>query len=543
MRSARREALCLLALALPLRLIGLGFGLPGIAHDDEWYYVAQAATTLERGSPLADVGPDELPYISPTATKLLCVLAVAPVDAWLKGGLPGGEGTRLRYRTHRGAFHVAGRLAVALVGVAGVLLTWGAARALCGPRAGLTAGALLALSPLHVRDSHFAATDVPLATCVAGLALLLARGPAPGRAGRWGAGLGAWLGAAGATKYSAGLLLLPAGLALWLRPPASARVRASLSALGAAGAVFLLLFPAALLDTSEVLRSFRGQAALSARPWPGQDAPAEWAAALVPVTPSGALVLETLLRALGPVGLGLALLGAARVAWRRPELVCLLPVWLLFFARTPLFAARFLLPLLPLLAVCAGASLVVLRGRRGAQALLVTLALVPPALHSVRVVTLLQRTDTRVDFLEWTRAALTGGELEGLALDAGLVRYLPLGPDGRHDPRLARARPVTVLLRGEQGLAPAQLEQLHQAGYDHLAFSDTYLLAQPNQAELLAALERLGTLVLDASPAAPKRAGPGREVPRSLEEHLAPWRHAFARARPGPRVRVYRLSR
>lgn len=535
MSSARREALCLLAVALPLRLWGLGFGLPGIAHDDEWYYVAQAATTLERGSPLAEVGPGELPYISPTATKLVCVLACAPVDGWLKGGLPGGEGARLRYRTHRGAFHVAGRLAMALIGAAGVLLTWAAARAVGGPRAGLAAGALLALSPLHARDSHFASCDVPLATLCAGLLWSLARGPRPGRDARWGAGLGAWLGAAAATKYSAGLLLLPALLGVLRRTAAAAWGRVGLAALLAGALGFLLLFPPALLDFAEVLRSFRAQAALGSRPWPGQDAPAAWAAALVPVTPSGALVLETLLRAVGPVGLGLALVGAWRLR-RRPELLVILPVWALFFARTPLFAARFLLPLLPGVVVCAGVGLGAARRRPRLQAALLAAALLPPALQAARIVRLLGITDTRVDFLRWTEAALDEGRLRGLALDAGLVRYLPLGEDGRQDPRLAGERPVMALLRGEQRLSPEQLSLLIARGYDHVALCSTYLDAQPNADALRAALKRLGTCVLEVSPAAP-----GQQVPRSLEEHLAPWRHAFARARPGPRIEVYRL--
>jgi hypothetical protein len=247
--------------------------------------------------------------------------------------------------------------------------------------------------------------------------------------------------------------------------------------------------------------------------------------------------VETLALALGPLGLLGAAAGAPALLRRRAELALLLPVWLVFFARTPLFAARFLLPLLPLLAVGAGLALTRLRGRPRLQAALLALALLPPALHSLRIVALLRGTDTRVDFLEWTRARLEVGELRGLALDAGLVRYLPLGADGRHDPRLGAERPPLLLLRGGAGLTAEQLRGLPGAGYDHVALSDTYLQAQPNRGELVAELERLGSLALDASPAAP-----GGEVPRSLEEHLAPWRHAFARARPGPRVRVYRLA-
>lgn len=534
-----REALPVLLIALALRLPGLGFGLPGIAHDDEWYYVAQAATMLERGSPLASVGASELPYISPTSTKLLCGLACAPVDAWLKGGLPGGEGTRDRYRAHRGAWHLAGRASVALVGVLGVWLTWAAGRALAGPRAGLVAGALLALSPLHVRDSHFAVNDVPLTTCTAGLLLLLARGPRPGGADRWGAGLGAWTGAACATKYSAGLLALPAALAILWRGPRERRARTAALALAASGLACLLLFPALALDTAAVGRSFLGQLALGRAPWPGQDEPVPWAATLVPFTPSGALVLETLVRALGPVALALALVGALRLARRRPELVLLLPVWLVFFARTPLFFARFLLPLLPVLALGAAVGLPrLLRGRPLAQAALLALMLLAPALWSVRIVCLLRGADTRLEFLAWSGARLDAGDLEGLALDAGLVRFLPLGPDGHRDPRLeGRGLPVMVLLRDGSPLTPAQLQALTEAGYTHAAFSGAYLDAQPNRAELLQALERRGPPLLLASPALP-----GQVVPRSQEENLAPWRHAFARARPGPEVRVYRLG-
>lgn len=142
---------------------------------------------------------------------------------------------------------VLGTLTIVVVYRAG--LRWGTWVAL------LAAG-LLAVWPNHVRESHFALTDVPL-TLLTTLTLVLSlRTIETGRL-VWVVGAAACAGFAAATKYSGGVaLVMPLIAGAAMNRPVPVRVWGVLAATGVAAATFLLGAPYTLLDLPGFLNGF-----------------------------------------------------------------------------------------------------------------------------------------------------------------------------------------------------------------------------------------------------------------------------------------------
>jgi len=508
-----------------LRLLGLGFGLPAVAHDDEWYYCATAASCLERGTVKVETSAPYHPYMNPTGFTFLVALAELPVDAWFGG--PAGEGTRARYRAQRGWYHLAGRSVSVLAGVLAVWATWLVGRSFLGVRAGLFAAALLALSPLHVRDSHFAVCDV-----AAGALMIGAVAAWRVRLDAKGAGFaGLLLGLATATKYSAGLLLPVLLLAVILTPIPGEDARSerwrrgTLLSLGA-GVGFLAAFPASLLDLTAFWRSFRFQAAAGGQPYFGQDPGPSWW-----------LHSKVLLLSLGPLGFAAAAWGWGSLARARRVALAGYPVLhLLMFLPMPLFFARIDLPLLPFLTLAAAAGLRRVRGRL-AWTLVVVGLLLPPALLSARIAGVMAARETRLDLRDWLTARLPaeGEQPITLAVGAGGLRWLPTDETGSFHPRLdvIRLRVVDPTAAPEQGAAQL-LELLRQRSVRWVVLTSAYSDPEPGLAALRTLLGSQASLALEVHAA-------DEPVPVAQGERYGPWDYAWSRQRPGPSVWVYDL--
>ncbi len=157
--------------------------------------------------------------------------------------------------------YAACRLAAAAVGVATVWIAYRLALDLGGRAAGIGAAALLAVFPMHVRESHFVLTDVPAAALVT-LAIWLAvrAGDCPSLR-RWAAA-GAVAGLAAGAKYNGAVALVPVVLAGlvhehdWRR-----RARAVTVATLAAAAAYVVAAPYTLLDATQFLAGFDAQMA------------------------------------------------------------------------------------------------------------------------------------------------------------------------------------------------------------------------------------------------------------------------------------------
>ena len=114
----------------------------------------------------------------------------------------------------------------------------------------------MAVMPLHVRESHYVLTDVPLTFFVTLTLLLTLRAAERERAVDF-AWAGAAAGLAAATKYPGALSLLLPLIAVWMTLGAKpSRALASLAALGGAAAAFLLAAPYTLLDLPAFLNGY-----------------------------------------------------------------------------------------------------------------------------------------------------------------------------------------------------------------------------------------------------------------------------------------------
>src|SRR5205814_4558563 len=112
----------------------------------------------------------------------------------------------------------------ALAGTVTILLVFALARRMAGRATALLAAFFLAVAPLHVRDSHFAMTDVVMTLFATAAVAQLVRAVDVQRTAQfrrpsgvaWFAAAGLAAGLATSTKYSAAALLAAMVPAQWL---------------------------------------------------------------------------------------------------------------------------------------------------------------------------------------------------------------------------------------------------------------------------------------------------------------------------------------
>jgi Dolichyl-phosphate-mannose-protein mannosyltransferase len=237
-----------LVVATALRLWGIKHGLPYAYNVDENANFVPSAIAFFSGdyNPHYFVNPPAFPYL------LHIVFAF-----WYGGGWPFGSGGAASeaYAIDPTEVFVIARVTCAVLGVATVALVYATGSRLYDRRVGLAAAALLAVAFLPVFYSHLALNDVPalfaLMVSVYGSAGVLMQGRL-----RDYTVAGAGLGLACATKYTAGIVVLPLLVAALVdlvrsRP----RQRTALAGLvlsgAAAVALFVLANPYALFSFSE----------------------------------------------------------------------------------------------------------------------------------------------------------------------------------------------------------------------------------------------------------------------------------------------------
>ena len=327
----------IVALALGLRLWGIGHGLPYVYNADENAHFVPRAIGMFGHT----YNPNY--FVNPPAYTYLLHLVFD-----LRWG--GREGVGDAFAADRTDVFVLARAVAALLGTLAVALLLWAGRRLLGGAAGLIAGALLAVAFLPVHYGHLALNDAPtlapVCAALLGVATIVRRNSLAGYALA-----GAALGLACATKYTAGILVLPiAAAAVATTAPGGALVRARGLALAAVLALgsFLLANPFALLDFEDFRAGLDQQAAASG----------DGGGKLGLSTDSGIVYyLGTATWGLGWLPALAALGGALGMAVRAPRLAfVLVPAPLAFLAFMGLqdrFFARWLLPVYPLLCLLA----------------------------------------------------------------------------------------------------------------------------------------------------------------------------------------------
>jgi hypothetical protein len=266
-------------------------------------------------------------------------------------GLTGGATTPVAAMPVE-AFVEAARLANIWVGVATVAITGLIARRVSGPAAGLLAAGIVAVAPLAVDVTVLARNDPGMVLAVAASTLAALMYYDSQHRG-WIYVAAVLAGVAGAIKYSAVFAIVPVMIALVTRPPAEGRLR-----------TFVLTCTAFVLtvgvtnhfmwsDFPNFLRQLSDQVAITGRGhWNATDNPAR-------------VYLATLVSLGGgwPVVVLAAAFAAYALSTRDPRLwmVVAFPVlYIWFMTQRPSQFVRWVYPMLPYVAVCAAAALVVL---------------------------------------------------------------------------------------------------------------------------------------------------------------------------------------
>jgi hypothetical protein len=540
---SRLELLALAALvaaAFGLRAWGAGFGLPFTYHPDEHQYVDTAVAVLNGQL-------DPVRFNNPTLVKY--VLAVADAGwiaaARIGGGASSAASFTAQFAADPSTAYLLARLLVALLGAATVAVVWALGRSAGGPGVAWPAAALMGVAFLHVRESHFAVSDVP-ATLLVATGLLLAVRIQRGAPLRDYALAGALVGLAAAAKYSGVLVavavvsahLLAEGAPLWQAPRRLADRRLWLAG-AVAVAAFVVAVPYAVLrwpafsaDVALLLergrQGFKGVALADQPGWRFYLSTLDWGMGWPFLAVSAAAV---------PVGL---------VRGRSDRVLALFTVVAyLYLSRQLLLFERFLLPVLPALVVLAASALAGLarrtlgqgRARQPAMVLATAALCALPLASSLRFDWLLGRADTRTLAKEWIEANVPAGarltvqsngpELSGNGSSAPMsLRTFDLEVVGTTD---LPDRPLTDFGRRGQEFVVTSSFSTDRRMLDPAADARR----QSYFAELDARFQRLAVFRPYAGP------DPG---PFLFAEVYGPAVHLWARERPGPTVIVYRVD-
>jgi 4-amino-4-deoxy-L-arabinose transferase-like glycosyltransferase len=507
-------------LAAALRLFPVWFGLPyPYARPDEAQAISGAVGVLA-----GDLNPHFFHWPSLTFYLFAAVLGIVSNVRSLIGIEP----------LPLGAAVIAARVVVALAGALTTIPVFRLTRRIAGDRAGLLAAGFLAVAPLHVRDSHFAMTDVLmtrlLAMCLA--CLVAAYDGAAAGEGRSShrrfAVAGLLGGLATSTKYNAAAILASMAavqILLWQVPGRSSGTdRRALSVLpslmfaGALAAGFVVATPFAVLDAASFIGDLRydlthlsgGHAVPLGRGW--------WVHAV-----------RSLPYGCGPLVFAAALAGLAIAIRRHPRHTLIVGAFAFAFygaigsGFTVFF--RYVMPLVPI--VCLFAALAV----NHASELMTTRALaialgaaiaVPSAWTSVRMDLLLARTDTRVLAARWLgpqlqpEHTLHDAGSDYTRLDMRTLRY----HEWRFDPK-------TQSFGHPAGLTP-----------DWLVIGDSplrhYASADPGLRELAAArYDAVYTVRATTTPSP-------RGVYDEQDAFFLPFSGFNEIERPGPTITIYR---
>jgi len=564
---------------LGLRLWGVGGGLPYVYNADEAdHFVPRAVRMFEDAS----LNPHY--FANPPAFTYLLHYLFA---LWYGGA----TGVVHAYALHPAAVYTLARVAAALLGTAALWLLYATGARLFGRAVGLLAAAIEAVAFLPVFYAHLALNDVPT---LAPLTLSLLGSAGVLRKGRMRdyllAGVG--LGLACASKYTAGIAIVPLAVALATRylerpPGGAARVAGGMAVAGASALLgFLIANPYAVLDYHSFQRELVHQSTLSAEAQGKLGAPHE-----------GGLryYLWSLTWGLGWVPT-LAAFGGAITIWRHERRVgwLLVPAVVLFLAFMGVqgrYFGRWLLPIFPILCLLAAhftlqllaAGEQLLGRRRGTRsgaaggaatavgarlatgllaALLVALLLVQGLVYSIHSGLVLARADTRNLTRTWMLAHVPAGAkivAEPVSPDDWVNETRPGTSTASNPPRwqkypseFARVSPSgaiettatreVTLEDYERTLAPALIGYYRSHGYCWVvsgstqsgrAFADPR--AVPAAIAYYRALGEQGEIVYRSSPYA-RGQGP---VPFDFDWSFDYYPLAYER--PGPQMTVYRL--
>jgi hypothetical protein len=580
MHSMRRGPwgilIVVLAAAAALRAIGLGFGLPAVYNPDE-------VAIMNRAMGLAPNGFNPHNFLYPS---LYFYALFAWEGAWFVVGHLIGVFDSLAsferaFFVDPTRIYLAGRALSVVCGVATVWATWRLGARLFGRTAGLVAALLLAVAPLAVRDAHYVKHDVPVVLLIvlthAAIADEIWRPDRRRRA--WWPGLLAGL--AMSTHYYAVFLAVPlalyALLPAWPDEPLAPRVRRLALAAASAAIAFLAASPFLLVEAGTALRDIVANRQIVVdRATTAHGLFGSLGFYLAWLVNDGAGRLTSALALAGLIIAARDAVGSPGTARRaRVALVVAFPVVFLLFIANTVPASRYLGPVVPFVAVLAGAATSALLAREGLTRGLgygvLACALAEGTVASLRTDLFFRATDTRTEARAWIERSIPDGasvlvqpySVPLRQSHAGLEEALTLhlGAPERASIRFQRelairpypAPSYRTIFLGTGGLdvdkiyvAPAEfdrtgsLEPLRRLAVT-LVVLKRYNAEDPSVASLVRALEREGHLAARFSPyrADVDEAGQAAAAPflHNTDARITP-----ALERPGPVIEVWRID-
>jgi 4-amino-4-deoxy-L-arabinose transferase-like glycosyltransferase len=407
-RWHRPALFLILALGAVLRFTALGQGIPFALGIDEPEIMERAVRMMNTG----DLHPHFFDY---PGLYIYIQFLVACVR-FVVGSI-GGLWANLN-QAPPAEFYLWGRAVTAAFGTATIALVYLLGRRI-SPTTGLLAAALFAVQSLHVRESHFVLTDVPMTFFIALTAVLTLRA-CERRRFRDCVFVGLAVGAAAATKYNGGVAILLPALALLLSPGTWVwRLRAMLLTSGVAALTFLMCAPYTVIALPEFLNAFAYLAHMYAE-GPPRPEPA-WMTYLKHLRNN--FSIPGLILAAGGLAVAVrALLAKDRTpvatAWALAASFTL--VYFYMIAGQRLVWGRYLLPLLPFLCVLAAGGIVWVAGqvaRRWSSpravavtaALLLLLVAYQPANNVRGFLSTASKVSTNQQAYEWILANVPAG--------------------------------------------------------------------------------------------------------------------------------------
>jgi hypothetical protein len=546
-----------LAVALVLRLWGIGYGLPWLFYFHDEPQVVLRALRLGTG----DLNPHF--FIWP-GTLLLYLAFIAYAGLFVTGRAlgwwTGKEGFAAAYFEDPTAFYLLARLQSVAFGLWTVWLAFGLGRAGWGTPVGLAAALGLAVNALHAHYAHLA-HPVTAMTAFTVLGLWASVRVASGGGGRHLAMAAVAMGLGMSCQYHAALLAIPIAIAVLYRmaeAPGAERGRWLLRGAGAGGLaalVFLAVCPFVALDYP----AFRADLA-----WISAKA-AGGAGAATPGLARGLAEFwrQCLIPALGGP-LAIAAAAGAVVALRvrsRPDVLLLGfgAGYLLLASRAGALNDRYGIPLVVPAVILAARALAALLTRLGlGEAALgravpagVLLLCVPVLLAAIETDLTMTRGDTRVDALRWFERHVPPDQRVLIDMSRFWNSASPPLAENAERLRERLAEVEAGVSGGGHGAAYADFYR-HRLGHPHAPAYYLHATGTGDPLRPLAAYRDLGfrwaVVSEQAEGMAAMRARAGdssgvryyraleREAERVAEFRPERWR------RGGPRIRIYRLD-
>ena len=536
--------LAILALGVGLRLYGITAGLPGTALGDEQPVVHHAV-----GFGTGDLNPHFFVYPALFMYLTAIVYGAYFVVGRALGIFPSLAAFKTQFFIDASPFYVLARLEVVVFAVLTLVVLFRLARSAYGTATALVAILLLAVSPVHVLDSHVATTDVPMTFFIVLAWYYLDRLVVSDRWRDLGLAAAA-IGLGAATKYIPVVLVLSLAVARWYavggggprlgRLPALARDPKLWVGIGISAAVFAVASPYNLLDFKSAWHDIYVYIYHSQSP-----------------TEQNRIVLTRMVGDHGLPWLALLAMGAVALArGRRPRDVVgmtFAALFLVLMVARGYYAARYFSFLAPTMAVLAAVGLASLAGRWAGRwrpwlaTSCLGLMLVFPAAATAATVSRLARESTRQLARAWVHQNLPPGT--AIVADP----YIRLAPTD------AAVRAKLALLEGVSGGRASQvraaLNALSQARWDEpryeLLFSRRYPLAysfgvvsREDYHDVQGYVERGAQYFVIAMPRYGEMSAPQYRAFFGALDQVAVVAHripAEPDRRLGPEIRVYRV--